>query len=205
MYCNNNCGKSNIANALGIFHGKKRFYNELILRSLVTSPKTVKQITQFICQHDRGKHPKHVYSVIDRPKGRLWELSSKGYIEKREGKWQFTFKGFCVALTLFKSLDEVKPFMEVFDQMFKAQLLRMFDKHPLYALIKSEYMNERVREILKRIEDDSRFSELLLLKLKEYTEGLIREGVDLDVLSVEEFEGLIRGKLVPWFLEKYVS
>jgi len=207
MYCNNNCGKSNIANALGIFHGKKRFYNELILRSLVTSPKTVKQIAQFICQHDRGKHPKHVYSVIDRPKGRLWELSSKGYIEKREGKWQFTFKGFCVALTLLKTLDEVTPFMEVFDQMFKAQLLRMFDKHPLCAFFKfkSEYMDERVREILKRVEDDSRFSELLLLKLKEYTEGLIREGVDLDVLSVEEFTGFIGGKLIPWFLERYVS
>jgi len=203
MYYNNNREKSNTTNALGIFHGKKRFYNELILRSLVTSPKTVKQIAQFICQHDRRKHPKHVYSVIDRPKSRLWELSSKGYIKKVEGKWQFTFKGFCVALTLFKSLDEVMPFMEVFDQMFKAQLLRMFDKHPFK--FKSEYMNERVREILKRIEDDSRFSELLLLKLKEYTEGLIREGVDLDVLSVEEFEGLIRGKLVPWFLEKYVS
>jgi len=205
MYYNNNRRKSNITNALGIFHGKKRFYNELILRSLITSPKTVKQITQFICQHERGKHPKHIYSVIDRPKGRLWELSSKGYIEKREGKWQFTFKGFCVALTLFKSLDEVKPFMEVFNQMFKAQLLRMFDKHPLYALIKSEYVDEKVREILKRIEGDSSFSELLLLKLKEYTEGLIREGVDLDVLSVEGFTGFIGGKLVPWFLERYVS
>jgi hypothetical protein len=81
----------------------------------------------------------------------------------------------------------------------------MFDKHPLYALIKSEYVDEKIREILKRIEGDSSFSELLLLKLKEYTEGLIREGVDLDVLSVEGFTGFIGGKLVPWFLERYVS
>ncbi len=212
MYYEDYGKKSNTVKALDIFLGKKQTYNRLILKSLVFSPKTVMQIAEYIYHNTKqkaGHNPvnvkRRIFSVIDRPKSRLWELSTKGYIEKREAKWQLTFKGFCVALTLFKSVDEVKPFLEVFNQMVKSQLLRMFDKHPLYALIKSEHVDERVKESLKRIEGDSRFSELLLFKLKEYTERLIKEGVDLDVLSVEEFTGLIGGKLVSWFLEAYVS
>jgi hypothetical protein len=198
-------------NALGIFQGKKRTYNELILKSLVFSPKTVMQIAEHIYHNTKQKvrhNPvnvkRSIFSVIDRPHGRLQELSGKQYIEKSGGKWQLTFKGFCVALTLFESLDKVKPFI-VFDQMVKSQLFKMFDKHPLYASIKTDVVDERVKEGLKRIEGDSRFGELLLLKLKEYTDGLIKEGVDLDVLSGEEFTGLIGGRLVSWFLERYVS
>jgi hypothetical protein len=215
MYYSKYDVKSNTANALdilGIFHGKKKAYNELILKSLITGSKTVKQIVEYIYlnteqkkRHNPLNVKRSIYSVIDRPRGRLKELSEKQYIEKRDGLWRLTLKGFCVSLTLFKDFDSIKRCIdsELFDQAFKGQF-KMFAKHPLLALLKTKYVEDKFEEYFTKVESDPRFGEWFLLKLKECTEGLIKDGVDLDVLSREEFFDFIGVKMAYWFGE-YIS
>jgi hypothetical protein len=201
-------------NVLGIFQGKQKRYNMLTLQSLIGGAKTVSQIVEYIYLNTERK-PKHnpknvkrsIYSVIDRPSGAIRKLSEKQYIQRQGNLWQLTFKGFCVALTLFKDFDEVKRLIDfkVFDQALKETLVKLFDKHPLYALVKTDVVDDRVKRALERLEGDSEFGELLLFKLKEITESMLKQGVDLDDLSSEEFSGFVGNKLVPWFLERYVS
>lgn len=198
--------------ALTIFQGKKRLYNKLILKSLITGSKTVKQISEYIylnTEHKLKHNPlnvkRSIYSVIDRPKGRLWELSTKGYIEKHDGKWGLTLKGFCVALTLFKSLDDVKRVipLDVFDSALKEVFERVV-KHPLFALMRTPFLDDKYKELLVKVKANSQLGELFLVKLRDYTSELIATGVNLDDLSYEEFLRLIGVKMGGWFFE-YVS
>lgn len=202
--------------ALTIFQGKKRLYNELILRSLISGAKTVKQISEYIyasLKREKKLKPKHnplnvkrsIYSVIDRPKGRLQELASKGYIEKREGKWQLTLKGFCVALTLFKSLDDVKRVIPV--ELFDRKLKEVFERivtYPPFALMRTPYVDDKYKELLAKVRGNHQLGELFLVKLRDYTSELMDKGVNLDDVSHEEFLNLVGVKMAGWFLE-YVS
>ena len=208
MYYEKDGEKSNMVNALGIFQGKKRTYNKLILKALLYGGKNTKQLSLYISQNlgfKERKNWKSVFSVIDRPKSRLWELSTKGYIEKKEGRWQLTLKGFCVALTLFKSLDEAKRVIPI--ELFSSALKDVVEnivKSPRFAPFRTPYIDDKVKEMIVKVKDDSRFGELFLLKLRDYTSELIAEGVNLDDLGYDRFMWLLAVKMAGWFFE-YIS
>lgn len=87
-----------MAQQLGIFQGKKKLYNTLILKSLATGSKTTKQIAEYLYDNghekgtNRGNEVKKIYSVIDRAGGRLAELSIKGYIIRKNLLWGLSKK-----------------------------------------------------------------------------------------------------------------
>lgn len=201
-----------MANTLGIFHGKKTAYNELILKGLVTGSKTVKQMAEYIylnTEQEKRHNPENVkrsiYSVIDRPRGRLKELSEKQYIEKRNGLWRLTLKGFCVSLTLFNNFDDVKKIIdpELFDRAVKDQM-KMVDKLPLVALLKRKKAENMIKDLFGQVENDPRFGELFLYKLREYTSDIISKGVNVDDMSSEEFCAFMGGKMAYW-LGEYIA
>jgi len=197
--------------ALSIFQGKKRLYNELILKSLIAGSKTVKQISEYIylnTKHKAKHNPENVkrsiYSVIDRPKSRLWELSSKGYIEKRDGKWRLTLKGFCVALTCFKSFDEaarVFDFKSLYPEI--AEAFKFVIKSPKFAPLRAPYVDDRVKEVSERVSGEPRVGELFLAKIRDCTLELISEGVNLDGLSEDRFMWLLAVKIVMGWFSQY--
>lgn len=199
--------------ALSIFFGKKRRYNELILKSLISGSKTVKEIVEYIyanTEHKAKHNPvnvkRSIYSIIDRPKSRLWELQAKGYIEKRQGKWQLTLKGFCVALTCFKSFDDVAKVYD-FERLYPevAEAFKSVIKSPKFAPLRAPYVDDKVKEISERALKERELGRRFLEKLRDYTLKLIDEGVNLDDLSSDRFMWLMAVKLVEGWFHEYVS
>jgi hypothetical protein len=51
------------------------------------------------------------------------------------------------------------------------------------------------------MENDSKFIELFLFKLRAFTEQLMREGVDIDNMSNQDFQLFMAGKISSWIME----
>ena len=80
-------------------------------------------------------------------------------------------KGLCVALTLFNDFAEAKKFIDFkkIDSTFKS-VVREAEKHPIIALLRTKEADNIIKEQLNRMENDTKFHELFLFKLKAYTE-----------------------------------
>ena len=110
---------------IGIFKGKERLYNELILRSLFVEPlkdwsiaKNVLKLMQDskrlprkwrnLTEESDYKLTQKINSILIRRNGRLQDLLSKNYILRKEDNheeiWHLTLKGVLALLVLDKSL-----------------------------------------------------------------------------------------------------
>lgn len=190
---------------LGIFQGKKEEYNKLILKSITTGPKTTKQVSEYIYLN-RAEKPKPkdnkenevrtIVSIVSRKKSRLEELESKNYIIHENNLWHLTNKGTCVALTLYDRVAEVYPH------------------------IQSELpSNSEMRAIMNRLHGVSRFLDVMISKgkisravkfgtsisffqaVKDSTNLLIQQGVDLDRASEQGFSAMLMGELIPYYMK----
>lgn len=186
---------------LGIFQTKKREYNELILKSLVFGAKTTNQIAEYVYLNRKSivqtkvnrNEVKTIVSIISRKQSRLEELESKGYIFRKDNLWNLTLKGLGVALTFFDSLEliypKVKPLLHSTVQDFAKQI----DKNPTLPAILS----------LGSIEGAKLFeSPQFLQLLKDLTNELMRQGLDLDQISKENFFATLAGRILQIYLPK---
>lgn len=186
---------------LSIFQTKKVEYNKLILKCLVNGAKTTTQIAEYIYFNRKQKpklrlHPKKVkepdknkiksiVSIISRKKSRLKELETKYYIQKKNDLWYLTSpKGYAVAITLFNSVTEIYPYIPIEDL---SEMFRRLHEIPII----DAFLND---ERLRKIEDLSKSSQFLQY-MKDCTNELINEGINIDKMSLEEFNVILSGKI----------
>ena len=73
-------------------------------------------------------------------------------------------------------------------------------KHPLIALI-TQAPDNTIKEQYDLMENDPKFVELFLFKLRAFTSDLIREGVNIDAMSNQDLQIFLAGKIVSWMSE----
>jgi sulfite reductase alpha subunit-like flavoprotein len=197
-----------MSRTLNIFTGKKSEYNKLILKSLVVGTKKTIQIAEYIYLNKNGFHlqvnkneVKSINSIICRKNSRLDELSEKGYIRRENNLWKLEFKGICVTLTLFNDFADVKKFINFkkIDSTFKS-IVREAEKHPILALLRTKEANNIIKEQLNRMENDAKFHELFLFKLRAFTSEMILQGVNIDIMSKLDFQLLMANKIFFWMM-----
>ena len=199
-----------MSNTLGIFTGKKSEYNRLILKSLVTEAKQTIQIAEYIYLNKNDlpikvnkNEVKQINSIICRKNSRLQELSDKGYIRRENNLWRLTPKGICVTLTLFSDFEDVKQFIDFkkIDRTFKS-VVREAEQHPILALLRTKEADNIIKKQLNRMENDAKFHELFLFKLRAYTEEMIRQGVNIDVMPELDFKLFMANKIYFWMMNE---
>jgi len=191
--------KSNMLH-IGIFEEKKPGYNKLILETLLTEGDlNTWGIARHICQIRNPNvipeilyyRSQKIYAVIQRKKGRVEDLQSKGYItytlDKDNGKWSLTFKGRMAILCLRPELNKmVHPSYDMsirFSRLFKTM-------GPIPNKISMPFGGEIdgsvVKTFLSWLKPEFTKSNLSSL-LVEATKNLVAEGIDLDRIKNEKF------------------
>ncbi|MCJ7770531.1 hypothetical protein MUP37_03020 [Candidatus Bathyarchaeota archaeon] len=191
---------------LGIFKGKKEEYNRLILKGLSTGPMKTIQIAEYIYLNQENapvalnhNEVKSINSIICRRNSRIDELSSKGYIERKDDLWKLDSKGTCVSLTLFDDFDEVKKLVD-FDELqlqFK-EVVRKVKKHPLIDLMTAPLRDNTIKNQYNMMENNPKFLEQFVFKLRASTNEMIREGVNLDMMSNQRFLIILASEISSW-------
>ena len=183
---------------LGIFQTKKAEYNKLILKSLVFGPKSTSQIAEYIYLNRKAQikpkkinknEVKKIISIISRKGSRLDELASKDYITRKDGTWHLTSKGLSVGLTLFDSVEEFLPYV-ILDLDLSNLTKKLHGIPFLEAFISGETLNKML---------NPRASKKWILAIRECTNELIKQGLDLDNMSEKEFQIVLSAKLVSYF------
>jgi hypothetical protein len=189
---------------LGIFQGKKREYNELILKGLLFGPKTTTQIAEYIYLNRKAQvkpkqinqnEVKKIISIISREKSRLEELKTKEYIYQHENLWFLSLKGMGVALT-FYSVMEVYPCVKPFISSIIKEFENAIKQNPIFATL----IEEKALKLAEEYMESQEFFQLL----KDLAEELIRQGMDLDKTSSRDFLGMLAGKFLILLLPKIV-
>jgi len=186
---------------LGIFQTKKREYNELILKSLVFGAKTTNQIAEHIYLNRKSivkpkvnrNEVKKIVSIISRKESRLEELKTKGYIYHKDRLWNLTLKGLGVALTFFDSLELVYPKVRPLLHSTVQDFMKQIEKNPTLP----EILALGSREGAKLFE-----SPQFLQLLKDLTNELMRQGLDLDQISKENFFATLAGRILQIYLPR---
>ena len=181
---------------LEIFQGKKKEYNELILKSLIFGSKTTNQIGKYVQLNRRGKpiHVKTIIMIISRKGSRLRELETKGYIYRKDKIWNLTFKGLGVALTFFDSLTPIYPQVRPILHSFVEEFKKRIKKNPtLPAFFKS---SKFIRPAM--LFESQEFLQLL----KDVTNELIKQGTDLNQISEENFCATLLGRVLQIYVAK---
>jgi hypothetical protein len=184
---------------LSIFQTKKAEYNKLILKSLVFGPKTTNQIAEYIYLNRKAQvktkkvnkiEVKKVVSIISRKGSRLEELQERQYIKRENGLWHLTLKGSCVALTLFNDIDEFLPYAQTKLDLGFSDLAEKLHKLPfIETLISKEELNKMLNVV----------SPKWVLTVRECTNQLIKQGLDLDNIKEKEFQLILTAKLASYY------
>jgi hypothetical protein len=182
---------------LSIFQTKKAEYNKLILKSLVFGPKTTNQIAEYIYLNRKAQvkpkkvnkiEVKKVVSIISRKGSRLEELENKQYIKRENGLWHLTLKGSCVALTLFNDTNEFLPYVKL--DLDLSDLTKKLHRIPfIETLISKEELNKMLNVV----------SPKWVLTVRECTNQLIKQGLDLDNIKEKEFQLILTAKLASYY------
>ena len=180
---------------VGIFQGKKGKYNQLIFKALHEEGYlSAWQIAKYISKKDPERRKRDwyhetqkVYSVLIRKNGRLEELVNKEYVQKTPRGYRTTYpKGYCLALTLHKDI--------------KIPKIDMFDITLLLQGAKAEYpmvdadTHANLKELLE-IYAELNSKEEGYRVLAKATLGMLHLGLNLDVVSNEEFRRFLEAHL----------
>ena len=187
---------------IGIFQGKKREYNELILESLLSGPKITKQIAEYVyfnrkersITERRGNEVKKIISTISKKDSRLEELKNKNYIFQEDGLYKLTIKGKAVALTLVDSVYDVMPYIIEEHKNSIPEALQLIKANPF---LKRLLRQEMLREIVHIASTPEHYQ-----RMKDITNHLITVGVNLDDMSDLEFQNILGAELFSSLIKK---
>lgn len=112
-------------------------------------------------------------------------------------------KGVCVALTLFTDFGDLRKLIdfEELRQEFKSTVQKV-KKLSIIPLIFTKAAENIMKEQYDKMENDPKFIELFLFKLRAFTDALIKEGVNIDTMSNPEFKIFMAGKIYSWMEEE---
>lgn len=187
---------------IGIFQGKKKEYNELILKSLLSGPKITKQIAEYVYSNRkersiterRGNEVKKIISTISKKDSRLEELKNKNYIFQEDGLYKLTIKGKAVALTLVDSVYDVMPYIIEEHKNSIPEALQLIKANPF---LKRLLRQEMLREIVHIASTPEHYQ-----RMKDITNHLITVGVNLDDMSDLEFQNILGAELFSSLIRK---
>jgi hypothetical protein len=199
----------NVVERIGIFRGKERTYNELVLRTLFLEGhlkgwELAKKIYERMKETKRlpkkwihlNWYPvtQKIYSVLVRKPGRLSDLLKKGYLEKfKEDKgylWSLTLKGVIASLILDKGLaDQESEYLEHFRnelQSLPEKFTSLDDSEvPFFPKGIGTRLGEYVRTLSK-----SAFPGVLP-GIIPMVENVIENGIDLDTIKTDNLLYLV--------------
>jgi len=210
-----------IMDLIPIFKGKKGLYNRLILEILAEAGEPLKpwEIAKRIYEKSLKKATdwyhgtQKIYGTIIRKGGRLEELNKKDYIRFREGKWDLTGKGLIAVLLAnpnLKSKVKVET-RRIFQMMF--QLLpkenEMIADIPIQVGIFGIKLKTSVAKLRKLFETAINLitenGEYLIEFLIRETEGLIRNGLDLDRINTQDLTSMLCIKRLLFTDEQFIQ
>jgi len=193
---------------LGIFQGKKTENNKLILKSLVSGARTTTQIAEYILSTKNAILSKELYEkrvnnivrIISRrteeQKGRLHELETKQYIERKNKLWHLTRKGFPIALTLFNSSNAVLQTWDESLELYLQKIIRnMIEKAPPKKNI--VWNRELLVEVLSQGAKQNCLQ--LLPVLRESSDELKHQNINLDEIDAKKFSTMLVDKLLDYY------
>jgi nucleoside diphosphate kinase len=187
---------------LRIFQTKKAEYNELVLKSLVFGPKTTNQIAKYIYLNRKAQikpkkvdknEIKKIVSIISRKNSRLEELQKYHYICRKNALWHLTHKGFPVALTRFDSINDIIPYIKP-DSDLTELGMKIYEASPIIQMLVTKDTFIKWCQFAKSPE--------YIMTIREYTNELIKQGVNIDDMSEAEFRTLLSIKLVRYFTNR---
>jgi hypothetical protein len=198
----NNFSYGEKSKLIGIFQGKKKEYNELILKSLLSGPKITKQIAEYVYSNRkersiterRGNEVKKIISTISKKDSRLEELKNKNYIFQEDGLYKLTIKGKAVALTLVDSVYDVMPYIIEEHKNSIPEALQLIKANPF---LKRLLRQEMLREIVHIASTPEHYQ-----RMKDITNHLITVGVNLDDMSDLEFQNILGAELFSSLIRK---
>jgi hypothetical protein len=215
-----------MAEHIGIFKGREKDYNELILKTLLLKEignlPTAWQISKDVYEEKNPhlsleqkriegyRETQKIYSVFIRKNGRLNGLESKGYIqcivENKKPVFAPTIKGTFATLIAYPDLienisDTMKFDLQPFIEHSRKQLQKTSSKLAYFGvkiqIQRPAIYDEMIKHLLDRIKTKEGLFELVMT-----TKNALGHGLDLDSLSVEEFSvWLVTNKRFRIFIE----
>ncbi len=194
-----------MSKTLGIFLGKKATYNQQILKALATGPKITWQLAEYIYLN-RGTLPtnklnknkiRSINKTLCFKEGRLNELKKKEYIIKKEGIYDLTNKGRAVSLTLFDDLSQIMPLIKDYNP---SEVIEKIEE-AFTGLFGEFVTRQKGFQNLLSVFNKPFFSQLLIQTMRDFTNKMIKDGVNLDNMSDKEFEMLEANRISHFFME----
>lgn len=210
--------KSNVR--IGIFEGKRGRNNQAILEVLweqqdhaLTGWEIAKgMLNKLKPTSDREKaeyRTRNIYSVIQRNDGRLSELQKKNYIFTENRKYRLSWWKGRIAVFIQNPRILEKVDMETYTQAFS--LMRRNMKTPpdqeiklpfgMTLSVKGGEFRKSIEQFLTHLQNDP----LLIRLVVDETKQLLKQGIDLDLVTDENLVALLAGrKAIKKALKKYL-
>jgi len=188
---------------IGIFQHKKEEYNKLILKGLLFGPKITKEIAEYIYLNRKAqikplevnkRKTKTIVTIISKKGSRLQELKKNNYIFQENDLYKLTIKGKAVALTLVDSVYDVMPYIIQEHRNTLPETLQLVKANPF---LKKLLNQEMLREMLKIASTPE-----LYQRVKDITNRLMTQGVDIDSMSDLEFQNILASELFSSLIRK---
>lgn len=190
---------------IGIFEGQRAKNIKLVLQSLLTGPKTAKEIAEFIYLKPclpgakiNSNEVKSIESIITRKKqnGAIPVLESKGYITRAGDKWDLTQKGSGVVMTLF-NVGELFSYLKDETQSFFVSYMKSTLESPFYKdferiALKNGLLDKEKAGFARSLV--TTFPLILQLQQNAVNE-LACESPDIDEMSNEDFMSRIQFRM----------
>jgi hypothetical protein len=190
---------------IGIFEGQRAKNIKLILQSLLTGPKTAKEIAEFIYLKPclpgariNSNEVKSIESIITRKKqnGAIPVLESKKYIARVNDKWDLTQKGSGVAMMLF-NVGQLFSYLKDETQSFFVTYTKSMLESPFYKDFERITLKNGLLDKEKRGTAHSLVTTfpLVLQFLQNAVNELASESLDIDEMSNEDFMSRIQFRM----------
>ena len=187
---------------IGIFEGKKAYYNRMILKVLIENkPMKAWSIAKEIAKKGIKKTEKtirestqDIYSILIRKNGRLNELLEKKYIMKSEGFYFPTLKGIIAVLVSEEKIPKIGDFYHGLLSEIK------FPEKVKVPFFDIEVNGKKFENGFKEFAESLSYQEGWI-KIRSMFKELLESGIDLDRITDENVIDLLQMKIMEYIMK----